>query len=318
MIFIHILIFIASVVILFWSGPKLVKALMRMARFLGWREFVVAFFVMAIAGAIPNLFVGISSVLEGIPELSFGDIVGGNVIDLTLAVALAILIGGSALPARSKMVQSSAIFTVIVAVFPLLLILDGKLGRIDGAVLVSAFIFYVIWLFSKEERFRKTYNQKKRKKGRFKGFLKDIGKVFFFLFLLLIAAQGIVSSAEAFSKTLNISLPVVGILIVGAGNALPEIYFAVVSARRRQNWLILGDLMGSVAVCATLILGIVALLSPIVVPDFSPFAIARFFLVISAVFFFVIVKTDEKISRKEGVVLLLIYILFLVAEIMIR
>ncbi len=318
MLFTYILVFIISIIILFWSGPKLVKALMRMARFLGWREFVVAFFVMSIAGAVPNLFVGINSALQGIPELSFGDIVGGNLIDLTLAVALAIFIGGVALPAKSKMVQSSAVFTAVVAVLPLLLILDNKLGRIDGIILILAFILYIIWLFSKEERFKKTYNQKKKRKGRFKGFLKDIGRVFFFLAMLLLASKGIVTSAVAFSETLNISLPIVGILIVGAGNALPEIYFAVVSAKRKQNWLILGDLMGSVVVCATLILGIVALISPIIISDFSPFAIAGFFLIVSAVFFFVIVKTDQKISRKEGVVLLLIYLLFLVAEIMLR
>jgi len=280
---------------------------------------VVAFFVMSIAGAVPNLFVGINSAIQGIPELSFGDIVGGNVIDLTLAVALAILIGGSALPAKSRTVQASAIFTAIIAILPILLVLDGRLGRIDGTVLISAFIFYVIWLFSKEERFEKKYNQRReKKKRRLKEFFKDIGRVFLSLFLLLVAAGGIVWSARAFSQILDISLPVIGILIVGMGNALPEIYFAIASARKKQNWMILGDLMGSVIVCATLVLGLVALIQPIVVLDFSSFAIAGFFLVISAIFFFVIIRTDERISRREGLFLLLIYLLFLVTEILLR
>jgi len=339
MILLYVLIFIVSCFLLSWSGSRLVSGLMKMARFLGWREFVVAFFVMAIAGSAPNLFIGINSALHKIPQLSFGEIVGGNVVDLTLAVALAVLIGGSALPVKSKMVQSSAIFTAVIAVLPLILIWDGNLSRADGLVLLSSFIFYIIWLFSKSERFKKTYIYEKQKEAKqpiiefqrkkkeviehkiilgFKNFFKGLRKVIVALVLLLVASQGIVKSAQVFSTALGVTLPVVGILIVGIGNALPETYFAIVSARRKQTWMILGDLMGAVIVCATFVLGIVALICPIEIKDFSPFAIARTFLIISAGFFLIAVRTDRKITRKEGLFLLLIYILFLISEIFFR
>jgi cation:H+ antiporter len=143
MLVLYIIIFIISCSVLFWSGSRLVKGLMKIARFLGLREFVVAFFVMAIAGSLPNLFVGINSALHGIPQLSFGDIVGGNMVDLTLAVALAILIGGRSLPARSKLVQTSTVFTVIIALLPLVLIFDGALSGGDGLILISAFFVWI-------------------------------------------------------------------------------------------------------------------------------------------------------------------------------
>lgn len=317
MIWLYILIFVISCLVLFWSGSKLVKGLMKMARYLGWREFVVAFFIMAVAGSFPNLFVGVNSALHKIPQLSFGDIVGGNIVDLTLAIALAVLIGGVSLPAASKMVQSSAVFAVIVAILPLVLILDGNLGRIDGLILFLTFIFYVFWLFSKSERFKKVYNEQviEKPRTRFKNFLKGLGKVIFALFLLLLASEGIVRSALVFSEALNITLPLVGILIVGLGNAFPETYFAIILARRKKTWMILGDLIGAVVISATLVLGIVALICPIEIIDFSPFAIARIFLIISAVFFLIIIRTGQKITKKEGLLLLLIYILFLAAEI---
>ncbi|MBZ9577858.1 sodium:calcium antiporter [Patescibacteria group bacterium] len=344
---IWLFIFIISCFVLFWSGSRLVKGLIRMARYLGWREFVVAFFVMAFAGTLPNLFVGINSALHGIPQLSFGEVVGGNVADLTLAVALAILIGGTALQVRSKMVQTSTIFTVAVAILPLILILDGNLGRGDGLILLLAFGLYILWLFSKEERFRKVYkgdkykeNKNKENKNeqghnlrfidflrnrkepksirRFKTFLKDLRKITVALILLLAASWGVVQSAQVFADALNVTLPIIGILIVGLGNALPETYFAIVSARKRHTWLILGNLMGSVIVCATLVLGIVVLIHPIKDIDFSPFAIARIFLIISAVFFLIVVRTDQKITKIEAFLLLGIYILFLVAEIFFR
>ena len=334
---IWLFIFIVSCLVLFWSGSRLIKALTRMARHLALREFVLAFFVMAFASSLPNLFVGINSAIHGIPQLSFGEIVGANLINLTLAVGLAVLIGNTAIPVRSKMVQTSTIFTALIAILPLVLILDGSLGRGDGLILLLTFALYIFWLFSKEERFRKVYkgnknehrhglgfidflrNRKEPKSIRnFKVFLKDLGNVIVSLVLLSAASWGVVQSAQVFSGFLSISLPMVGILIVGLGTALPETYFAIISARKHQTWLILGNLMGSVIVCATLVLGIVILISPIKNIDFSPFAIARIFLIISAVFFFIVVRTDQKITKKEAILLVGIYILFVLTEIFLK
>ena len=318
MTFFYILIFIFSIFLLFWSGTFIVDSLMRVAKFLRWKEFVVAFFVIAIASSIPNLFVGISSALHGIPQLSFGDVVGGNVVDLTVAVALAVLIA-KGLPATSNLVQVFSLFTILIAVLPVFLILDGTLGRGDGILLIGFFFFYVFWLFSKKERFIKVYDGQKTPitKG-IKFFFKDIGKIVIGIIFLLLGAEGIVMSASFFAISLNLSLPIIGILIVGLGNALPEVYFAIASARRGQTWMILGNLMGSVIIAATLVLGIVALINPIEIPDFSPFTIARFFLIISAIFFFFFIRTGRKITTKETLFLLAIYINFFITEIIIK
>lgn len=314
----YIFLFIFSCLVLFFSGKLLIEALSRIARFLGWREFVVAFIVIAFAASIPNLFVGITSAFHGIPQLSFGDIVGGNLLDLTIAVAIAALFARG-LPAASKMVQTSAVFTMVIAILPLLLILDGTLGRGDGMGLILIFVFYIFWLFSRKERFTKIYDDLKIPVVKqFKIFIKDLGKVFLGIILLIGAAEGIVRAASFFSQSLNLPLALVGILIVGVGNAIPETYFAITAARKAHNWMILGDLMGAVIVAATLVLGIVALICPIEISDFSPFAIARFFLIIAAMFFLFFVRTERKITIKEALFLLSIYITFVIVEIFVR
>jgi len=314
MIPLYIFIFIASCLILFWAGRELVTALERMARFLDLREFVVAFFVMAIAGAIPNFFVGISSIRHGIPQLSFGDIVGGNVVDLTIAVALAALVA-KGLPAQSRTVQTTSIFTICIAILPLVLILDGVLGRGDGILLISTFVFYTAWLFSKKERFTRIYDNDKAPlvKG-FRVFMRDLGKIILGVIILSLAAEGIIVSAALLAENLNLSLALIGILIVGLGNALPETYFAIASARAGDTWMILGNLMGSVIIPSTLVLGMVALISPIEIVDFSPFAIGRFFLIIAAVFFLYFIRTERKITKREAMLLLLIYVIFVISE----
>jgi cation:H+ antiporter len=318
MFWLYIFIFITSCALLFWSGSFLIKALLRIAKFLGWREFVIAFFIVALAATLPNLFVGISSAFHKIPQLSFGDVVGGNVIDLTIAVALAALVA-KGLPAESKLVQTSSIFTILIAILPLLLIYDGILGRGDGIILILVFFFYVSWLFSKKERFIKIYDEREVEIIKeFKVFLKDIGLLILGIVFLLAGAEGIVRSARFFAESFDLPLPLIGILIVGLGNAIPETYFAFLSAKKGQTWMILGDLMGSVITPATLVLGIVALICPIEILDFSPFAIARFFLIISALFFFFFVRTDQKITKKEALFLLLIYIIFVATELIFK
>jgi len=311
-------IFLFSCLLLSWLSSRLIKSLVDIAKYLHWKEFIIAFFIMAFAVSLPNLFVDLNAVLQHKPQIAFGDIIGGNLVDLTLILAISAFFSKKGLSAKNEVVQQSAIFTAAIAVLPLFLILDSKLDRMDGLVLILVFVFYTWWIFSKKERFTKTYNGKNQNLIKdFKSFLKNILKIVVLLLLLLAASQAVVSSAQFFSDKLNISLALVGILIVGLGNAFPEAYFSIVSARKEENYLVLGDLMGSVIVCTTLVLGIIALLSPFEIKDLSPFLTARIFLIVAALFSLLFIRTGKKITKKEGLFLLFIYILFLLVEVFI-
>ncbi len=314
-----VFIFISSCLILSWLSSRLIKSLIQIAKYLRWREFIIAFFVMAFAVSLPNFFTDINAVLQGKPELAFGDIIGGNLVDLTLVLAIAIFFGKRGILTESKMVQQSAVFTTIIAILPLLLVFDGKLERHDGVILIVSFLLYAWWIFSKKERFTQVYAHASQNiVGHFKGFLLSLAKIIILVMLLLIASQSVVWSAQFFSDKLGISLALVGILIVGLGNAFPETYFAVVSARQGKNWLVLGDLMGSVIICSTLVLGIIALLFPFPIHDLSPFVTARIFLIIAAVLSLLFIRTGKRITKKEGLILLFVYIVFLLVEIFVN
>ncbi len=319
MIWVFIFIFVIACFVLALSGKWMVSALSRIAEFLGWREFVAAFIVIAFGTTIPNLFVGIISALNKIPELSFGDVLGGNVTDLTLVVALAVFVSGG-IPANSRTVRTSSLFTIFIAILPLILALDGSISRIDGIILILAFFAYIWWLFSKEERFTKIYDGAKGETPvkNFKSFFMDVGILFSGLALLLLSSEAIVKSASYFSSHLGTSMISIGVLIVALGNCLPEMYFSIASAKQGQTWMILGNLMGSVIMCATLVLGVVALIYPIHISDFSPFAAARFFMIFSALFFLLFLRTDKHITRKEALFLLMIYAAFIITEILLK
>jgi cation:H+ antiporter len=317
-------VFLLSSIMLAVAGDWMVRSLSRIARYFGWQEFIAAFFIMSIAVSVPELFVGITAALQGIPELSFGNIIGANIIHFTLALALATIVLGK-LNFESTNVRLSADFTIIFALLPFLLLIDSTLSRVDGVILMGSFFIYVVWVFSKRERFHEYY-QPMTDNGKtltapiekFKQFIKDFGTFIAGIVVLFLAAQGIVSSAVFFAGTFDIPLVVVGVFIIGLGTALPETYFAVASARRGNSWMVIGNLLGSTVLTASFVLGIVAFIHPIVIVDFSPYIVARAFLIVSAVALLIFSRTDNKITSREAFILLTLYILFAVAQIFVR
>jgi cation:H+ antiporter len=257
--------------------------------------------------------VDVTSAIKNVPHLALGDVIGTNIVDLTLIVGVSALISKAGLSLPSRTVQGSSIFTILVAILPLILILDGELSRADGILLIFIFLVYLFWLFQKKERFEKIYDGIKEPLT-LKFFLKNLLFLFFSISILLLSAQGIVKSALFFSSFFKIPLTFIGALIVGFGTALPEFSFCFQAAKKSQDWMIVGDVMGSVILTTTLVLGTVSLISPIKNLSFSQLLVARIFLLISALLFFVFVRSDKKVTKKEGFFLIFLYFLFLLTQ----
>lgn len=306
---------LGSFLLLALAGKWLIDAMSRIGVCLKLKEFVLAFFVVGIGATMPNLIVGIVAALHKIPELSFGDVVGSNIFDISIVVGLAALISRGGLSANSRTVQGSAIFMVAISLLPLFLIFDGTLSRIDGILLLLGFGIYAFWLFSKKDRFTKVYEDRPQRFSK-KEIIKDALIIFTGLILLLVGGQGVVQSATFLYQTFNLPLGLIGIFIVAIGTCMPETFFSLHAARRGQDWMILGNQMGNVAITSTFILGIVSLITPIRITDFSPFIIARIFLIIAVLSFFLFARTGQKITKKEGLILVAVYVAFLIVEIL--
>lgn len=317
LLFLYILIFLASCFLLFYSSTWLIDSLSKIAKFLEWKEFVVAIFLVAFSVSLPNFFVGIISAVNKVPDLSLGDVVGGNVVALTFMTGIAALISKRGLSAPSRTVQQSSLFTIFTSILVLLLVLDGVLSRADAVILLLVFIGYVAWLFKKKERFVKIYNSISEPIG-IKFFFKNLGIFLGSITFLLFAAFLMVKSACFFASHFSFNLCFIGIIVLGLSNNLGELAFIFQAAKKSKDWFVLGDLIGGVIVTNTLILAIVALIHPIVVSDLLSFSIARIFLLIAAIFFFFFLRSGQKITKKEGIFLLGIYALFIISEILIK
>lgn len=310
-IFLGLLILLFSGLLLYISGEFLVTGLLRLSRYFRVTQFVVAFFVMAFAASLPNLFVGVTSALQGVPELSFGDIMGNNMIALTLAVGAGIFFAPKrVLPLRNKLIQDTSFLTLVAAVLPLILVSDGMISRSDGLVLMLLFFGYVYWLFTKQDSFSKKFNTKVSPVTREEA-LQSVAYTILGIVVLAIAAQGIVYGAGMVATALGLPLLFVGLIIIGFGGALPEVYFTIITARRGETAMILGNLMGAVIIPATFVLGLIAIIKPIHNEALELSFFARGALILAAVIFFFAAQSKKEITLREGALLIGIYVLFL-------
>ena len=311
----NLVIFVIFFFVLARAGSWAVESLSRISQFLGWKEFVVSFILMAFTTSLPEFFVGISSALHGRPQLSFGNVIGSNVINLTLLVGVSALLA-KGLKMERALVKRDALYVALIGFLPVLLLLDKNLSRGDGIVLILFLFLYFFQLSSQKEAFTRVFSNSFQKDfTQLKQLLIEIVVFFVSVGALLLAADGIVRSANFFAKGFDLSLLFVGIFIVAFGTNLPEFTFGIKSILLGHKEMVLGNLMGSVVVNSTLILGVTALLSPIEVPSLSPFFLGIVFTFLSTLFFYIFSRTNEKISQKEAIFLILFYILFVLLEI---
>ncbi len=318
---IYVLIFVVSCIVLVKAGSLVVKSLIRIAKYLHMTEFVVSFVLMAFATTIPELFVGVSSALHGNPHLSFGNVIGSNIINLTLALGIAALVG-KGISCEGAIIQRRATYTLVIVLLPLLLMLDGSISRVDGVILILGLVLYIQRVFYHKERFTKIFasvlNGKQKDWQKYRLFLKDLLLFFLGLAFLLLSAEGIVRSASYIAQAMNLPLVIIGLLLVALGTNLPEITFGIKAIAMGHKDMVLGNLMGAVIANSTMVLGITVIIHPLEIVDFSPYLVSCIFVTIVLFFFALFSRTGQRISRKEGLFLILIYIAFVSLEIFLR
>jgi cation:H+ antiporter len=305
----NITIFIFSCFLIILSSRMVIDVLHRITCRLGWKEFIVAFFAASVGAVLPELFIGVRAALRGVPELALGSIIGQNIILLTLSVAICTFILKE-IVVESRTVRAGATFALFAVTLPFILLWNGTLSRLDGVILVSACFFYIYWLFSKEDHFIKKHKERPPSCS----LIKDGLLIFFGFLFIVLSAEGIIYSAENISSHLGVSVALFGLLVVGLGVALPETFFSIALATKGHSWMILGGLLGAVSLSSTLVLGIVAIINPIEVIEFSSLRAAQFFLISAGFFLLLFVRTSNKITKKEAWFLLGVYLLFLLFE----
>lgn len=304
-----ILALIALFFIISQSADLIVLHLRQLGEKLGVKVFFLGL-VLGIMTSLPEMAIGINSIISDIPSISFGNMVGGNIVLFGLVLAISIILHRKI---KTKKETYPFLIVLLFLFFPLLLGLKGSLNFFDGLIIILAYVLLIIFLFHKN---KENNNTKVKIIKR-----KSTQKHFFFILIgvigLIISSELIAQTTKFILKDYNISLFVFGLILYSIGTNLPELIIALRSFKRKMGDLSFSNLLGS-AMSNSLMLGILSTMKTINIE----IDLAYWFLIIFTFIFFIILyifyKTDQFLSRKEGIFLLVMYLIFLSGQIFIQ
>jgi len=297
-----VILFVCAIALLV-ASRIVYKQVVHISLYLHIPTFLVSLLLVAFSTSIPELFVGVTSALEGTPAFSLGDIFGSNIVNLTFIAGLVILLGRKDIQLSNNVSNRLMLWTFAITSVPVFLLLDGKLSRMDGALLLTLYALYLYFIISSQLHSSDVGHKSAA------GLLRPVLLFFAGVALLIASAEIMIHVASAMSERLHIAPFIVGVFALAFSTSLPELVFGLRVAFRRQPELSLADVLGSCAVNATGILGVVALIHPVVPEALTAAIFTGFFgLFVYVVFFFMTSAGTIRASR--GAVLLIVYLIF--------
>jgi cation:H+ antiporter len=279
----------------------------RLAESFRLSKYTVGFIIVAVISILPETFIAINAAISGVPSFGLGMLFGSNIADLTLIFAILVFYAGRSLKVESKILKNHVIYPFIL-LFPLILGLDGHYTRIEGVILILAgAIFYYLAL---KEGTDGTMPEVPNN-GRYKATLMLIVS----MAILLVGAHFTVTSATSVANSLGVSPILVGMLIVGLGTTMPELFFSLRAIKKKDDSLAIGDLLGTVLADATIVVGILALVSPFVFPQ-KIIYVTGAFMVVASLILFKFMKSGRAITKKEAHLLFFFWVIFVLVELL--
>lgn len=302
------------------SSGVMIDIFEKLVREIKTSRLVLATVLVGFSTSLPELFVGIAAALRNQPQIALGNIVGANLANLSWIIGGAALVFG-AIPVIGEYLRNELWITAGMVMMPFLLMTDGKLTRLDGLVLIFLYLLYANNLVRRGNSPLRALKISGRKiiKHRVKTRMNSIVQAFkliSWLGVLGVSALMLVNLAVKVSGSLGVSSFWIGLIVLAIGTTLPELVLTIVASEKREISLILGDILGSVVINSTLILGIIVMISPIGYTDPLQKGISGLFLMTILGLFWLFTKSKHKLDRWEGAVLVGIYAMFVGIQLM--
>lgn len=314
-----ILLLILFSFILVKSADLVIVAIRRIAKQTKTGLFALSAIILAVGTSFPELFVSITSAIEKEPSITLGIIIGSNIANISLVAGITAFIVGK-VHVHGDFLKRDVLIALVAGIMPLILVLDGELGRVDGLVLLAMYGAYATGFFkgrfleiAEEHKKESFYYRFLRKVSHINGAkTKEFGKLFVGVALLLFSADVIVKLSTQLALAAGIEVFIIGLVLIAAGTSLPELAFSLRSLEDHQPSMFFGNLLGSIIANSTLVVGIAAVIYPIKMVSRNEYMIAvgAFLLIFTTFWYFI--RSKHRLDRWEAGVLLFLYLLFLI------
>lgn len=311
---IAILVVIAGFVVLAGGGELLVRGAIRVSRLLRISPVVIGLTVVALATSLPELAVSLMAALRGNPDLALGNVVGSNMFNIAAIVGITAVLFPP-LVFRSKKLRFDVGMMIAASALLIGFGWTGTIARIEGLVLLAILaIFLWVRVRSAPDIDEIDEIEEAAALANLEVHGNKAGRVLLSMVLILAGtglltggAELLVRGAVAIARIAGVTERVIAITLVSAGTGLPELATAIVAGLRKQPSVAIGNVIGSNIFNVLGILGTVSLVreipaSPQIVREDALWMIGFSVLILLPVF-----KPGRRLSRLEGLVLLLFY-----------
>ncbi|MFW3384457.1 UNVERIFIED_CONTAM: calcium/sodium antiporter [Kocuria sp. CPCC 205274] len=314
---------VAGLALLVLGGELLVRGASALARRVGISSLVVGLTVVSAATSAPELAVTVGAVLRDEPGLAVGNVVGSNIVNVLLILGLSALV--VPLAVKQRLVRFDLPWMVVLSIGLLLVSLDGRIGAVDGVVLLSAVVLHTVLTVVIGRRgapVPAAAPPGDRGAGGGTG-AGDAGTeeepppasvprsvllVVLGIALLVAGATLLVEGAVSIATSLGVSSLVVGLTVVAVGTSLPELATSVIAVRRGERDLAVGNVVGSNIFNIGMVLGLPALISSEGIPvSGAAVALDIPVMLAAAVALLPIAFTGFAVARWEGALFVALY-----------
>ncbi len=301
----NFLIFVVSIFLLVKGATLATKYSVKLATNFRLSKYIIGFIIVAFVSILPEALVSINAALKGMPEFGLGTLFGSNVADLTLIFAILTVYAGRGLKIESKVLKDARFYPFVLMV-PILFGLNGYYSRLEGSILILVGLFFYYLVFKNGE-----LSPEDGIKGENK--YKNFFLLIFSLLLLIVGSHFTVISASGIAHGLSINPILIAMLVVGLGTTLPELFFSLKSVKKNDDGLAVGDLLGTVLADATILVGLLAVISPFYFPV-KIIYIAGVFMLVASFILLKFMRSGKVLSKKEALFLFLFWVVYALTE----
>ena len=300
---------VASLAVLIWGADKFVDNSSLIAKKIGVSELTIGLTIVALGTSAPEIFVGISSVLNNSESIAMGAVVGSNISNIALIFGVS-CIGISFLPKKTPIIQLMP-FLVAALILGYVLI-DLHVSKFDGILLLLSFCYF-LYVINANRNTQTLIDEQQDKNNSITLIFLTIG-----LISLIFGSRYAVIYAEKIAILLNISELIIGLTIIAIGTSLPELAATISAVLKKKTDMVVGNVIGSNVLNITLVVPIIGFFSSV---ELDQVLLSRdYTIMISAtiVFMLVVLFYSNKVFsvnaiRLVGILFVSSYVLYLLS-----
>ena len=333
-----IIIFIAALAVLIKASDFLVESSAKLAKAAGISEFMIGLTIVAVGTSLPELVSSIAAAFYGNSGLVMGNIVGSNIANIALILA----IGALFMPIiiQKRMFTREGMFLLFSSLLFYAFALTGKIKPWHGIIMIILYAFYLVYIAQNEifkgafvrflkdllrvrtgqgiDKLKNAYKEYKdgrndSNKGKNINLLfviKQLGIIAVSCFALYFSSKYLIPAAHNIAISLHVPDTIIGVTLLAIGTSLPELTVSIIAARKAKGDLLVGNILGSNIANILLIIGISSIISPLAITAGMIYFFMPVMLLIT-ILLLGFIRANWVVRMRDGFIFLILYAVFI-------